>query len=782
MSWLRIWILVLPFLTLTPAILRDDCIAVVPDVHTIHISTPRDGATVGMKTSLSFAIYAETMCRSFPVPLTKNVDPSEYLVRYLVNDKEMYVGEAKSMVYQSVVIGDVLLGDGVENIVAVELYHNNGLRALTNQSLLAQAQVRVFSHRELLSPTAFNSILQGTVTRTAPDQGFTHLIYGFYHDKERLKQFSILDPERLILVDPDIPRDCSGLPLAAFSTVECFTTMDSISAVPYFDSTFISLSAFADINAFLVLQEELSRRTRNSLWVFRPKNDTRFPRNELVSRNFELARFHTDENKRKNDTVFEGTDAWLLDTSLLSFLKPMNKATQWKSRLVHSQYEVANSRILLSNVCFQPERKYLFIFQDNLKNVADNLVNVTHLAEDESRGFLYTGWELRHLDSASQDAQTILRLTDYKFLPGVSAISIGVVDTHLVHGTEPIVQLLGNIPDYFSGSHAQGRQLQIDRILFPLLSIHPPFRWTKTFSALVNSQRRERGLKSASVLFKEHMLQIACYENVLVLGRANPHIKYWPSDIAAIQFKIFVLKHLQDKILEKVFDSKRSRRLISISPDASDDFLFPIARLTSSLDGGVHVHRVIRSGNEVHQRLRVTWILRAGSTRRVLNFPDIQRMLLKTGLVDVRWFLAHILYFENLDFFDQVYILNRTDILISTHSAGIFNGVFMQKGSAAIQIFNSRFVEFVFTPPLRQAGVTLINVPSFSTSSHDYGDFANCLNASPSCWNTSSIFDAGSINCWAIRQCSVVVNLEHFIYAFYEAYYHVLSEKYASSS
>jgi hypothetical protein len=380
------------------------------------------------------------------------------------------------------------------------------------------------------------------------------------------------------------------------------------------------------------------------------------------------------------------------------------------------------------------------------------------------------------------EAQAILRLAGYKFLPGLSAISIGVIDTHLVHGTEPIAQLLGDIPDYLSVPPARGRQLQIDRLLFPLLSIHPPFRWTKTFSALVNAQRRKRGLVAASMHFKEHMLPISCFESVLILGRANPHIKYWPSDNAAMEFKLFLLKHLQDKIASRAFNSSKSRRIVSISPDADDDVLFPIARLTSSQDGGVHVHRVLRSGKEVHQRLRVTWILRAGSTRRVLNFPDIQRMLLGTGLIDVEWFLAHTLYFENLDFFEQMHILNKTDLLISTHSAGIFNAIFMQKGSAAIQIFNSRFIEFVFTPPLRQAGVELINVPSFSTSSIDYGEFSNCPNTPLSCWKTPSVFDAGSINCWTIRQCSIAANLEHVLYAFYEAYYHVLSAKYTKGS
>lgn len=296
----------------------------------------------------------------------------------------------------------------------------------------------------------------------------------------------------------------------------------------------------------------------------------------------------------------------------------------------------------------------------------------------------------------------------------------------------------------------------------------------------MNAFRHARGLHQVSMHFKEHIPPFTCFEKLLVLGRANPHIKYWPSEEVATQFKIFVLKKLQDRIINTAYE-----RAISISSDDNgggdddcDDILFPLARLASSHDGGVHVHRVIRSGKEVHQRLKVTWILRAGRARRILNLPEMQQTLLNTGLVDVKWLLRHTLYFENLDLFQQAHILNNTDILISVHSAGLFNGMFMQRGSAAIQIFNSRFAEFVFSPPLRQAGVMLLNVPSFTTSADDYGAFLDCPNIPSSCWNTSSVLDSASINCWSIRQCSVVVYRERFLYSFYEAYYHVLSVKY----
>jgi hypothetical protein len=252
-----------------------------------------------------------------------------------------------------------------------------------------------------------------------------------------------------------------------------------------------------------------------------------------------------------------------------------------------------------------------------------------------------------------------------------------------------------------------------------------------------------------------------------------------------MQFKSFVLSRLKP-----LPPPQHHQRNISFSPETAadsrlDDVLFPLARLDSSHDGGVHVDRVRTfseiAGNsrEIHRRLKVTWILRSGSSRRVLNFPAVQKMILETGLVDTRWFMSHIMYFDNLSFHEQVYILSQTDILISVHSAGLFNGIFMREQSAAVQIFNSRFIEFVFTPPLRQAGIMLFNLPSFSHNASDYGNFSDCPNVPPGCWNTSrNIFEAGSINCVKIRQCSVWVDIDRFHITFLEAYYHVLSAKF----
>lgn len=412
------------FLSLVSAHYENECISAWSDVYLLQIASPRDGATIALKTSLSFSIYVETICQSFPVQLTKNAAPYEYVLRYLVNGIELFSEEATSLAYQSVIIGEVFV-ENTYNVITVELYSAGGFG---KERALASAQVKVYSRG--FDVNAFNSILEGTVAlaRLNPDEGLTYLVYGFHRDLERLEQFAILNAGRLIIADSSVPLDCSGVALEAFWSVECYRDLDSTILVPYYDDAFISLSAFQNFSHFEQYLEELIRMTRSSLWVFRPKDDVRYARDSLIAYNFQPAQFHTDENKRKVDLVYENTDAWYLDTSLTLQLQPLPATSEWVSEKVHEQYEVAKSHILLKNVCFKTEGRHLYIFQEKLDTNEDNLVNISYLAEDENRGFLYTGWELRHLAANTSEARAILRQSENKFLPGITAISISVVE------------------------------------------------------------------------------------------------------------------------------------------------------------------------------------------------------------------------------------------------------------------------------------------------------------------------------------------------------------------
>lgn len=164
-------------------------------------------------------------------------------------------------------------------------------------------------------------------------------------------------------------------------------------------------------------------------------------------------------------------------------------------------------------------------------------------------------------------------------------------------------------------------------------------------------------------------------------------------------------------------------------------------------------------------------------------------------LVDEEWLLGHILPFDGLSFQEQVTLMAETDVLVSVHSAALFNGIFMRPGSAAINIMNGRFIEYVFSPPLRyplflslflsllnhmtwmfrEAGVELLYVASDDTTR-----FSNCPADTPQhCFERAYGFDASDIECWKIRQCSVTVDLVDFYRVLMQAYKYVRSAKFS---
>ena len=109
-------------------------------------------------------------------------------------------------------------------------------------------------------------------------------------------------------------------------------------------------------------------------------------------------------------------------------------------------------------------------------------------------------------------------------------------------------------------------------------------------------------------------------------------------------------------------------------------------------------------------------VVRGGSERVVLNFDQVLETIRGSGVVNLSWLRANARPFELLTFAEQVLLMAKTDVLIAVHGAALINGIFMRRGSAAINILNAPFIEFVFSPPLREAGVQLMYVPAANLS------------------------------------------------------------------
>jgi hypothetical protein len=275
-----------------------------------------------------------------------------------------------------------------------------------------------------------------------------------------------------------------------------------------------------------------------------------------------------------------------------------------------------------------------------------------------------------------------------------------------------------------------------------------------------------------SLMYKEHLffqsheqqqlpLKGACFERLLLLGRANSHIAYFGSKQLARSFREYVYS------LPKV-----NVALASLPQGAGDPAADPA--------GG--------QGEYYRQRkMKVTIVMKSGKSRSILNIDDIIRVIKRSGSVDEQWLDSHMLVFETLSFSEQVQIMAHTDVFVGVHGAALFNGIFMQEGSAVLEIMNGPFAEHFFNTPLREAGVGIMTVPVTDYTTQ----CAGCLEMiaedgyelPPQCHPGSPGFDSvegARLECIMLRRCSVEVNLDLFRAKFTEASLYVMAEKFYS--
>jgi hypothetical protein len=393
----------------------------------------------------------------------------------------------------------------------------------------------------------------------------------------------------------------------------------------------------------------------------------------------------------------------------------------------------------------------------------------------------------------------------WQLVPSLTALSCAVHPGHLVHETEPLIQLLYattiNVTQYnvYEDDSLQNSNYKmcltegiekdkvsldkkysyirhnLKRIILGTLDHTNSIEWlTSYISAIVsiyndsqdnvsiieklpylsvylkshlsnlNEEMKMRGVKSSdynkSSEKEEKDNDGICFEQLLVLGRANSHVKYFGSEDIAMNFK--------KRIYEQVGELWSEGRSIEY----------------------------VRPTDLRAQKMRVTLVLRGGPERTLTNAKEVFATLAHTPFVDTAWLTSHIMTFESLSFATQIHALARTDVLVTVHGAAVFNGIFMRHGSVVIDLLNGPFIEYVFAPALREAGVRLIHVP-----------VVNASNQCTSCpWETlpdrcrdTDLVDGGDIHCVALRRCSVAVDINLFRAAIYEAYYHILSTKWS---
>lgn len=314
---------------------------------------------------------------------------------------------------------------------------------------------------------------------------------------------------------------------------------------------------------------------------------------------------------------------------------------------------------------------------------------------------------------------------------------------------------------------------------------------------------------------KAELSEDVCFRDFILLGRTNTHLRFFPTPDIGAKFRSFVHRKLRvgEQEPSKFFPNRDSglysaymsvwqaaiaarnkhspaqANNANIELKADSHTLPQLARAEHplscppvSLNCTLHVLSMTSPSTAQptadtaavttrHRKLKITISIRA-SSRLILNLPELQRAMVRTGLADEKWLFRHVVVLETLPFRQQVKIMSETDIFICVHGAAAINGIFMRPGSVVIEIFNARFVEFVFVAPLRE-----VNVHYLYTHVRDQArDTRDCPGVPPACL-TGSVYDASSIECVAIRSCSVIVDTDQFHLKFMEAYYHVLGAK-----
>jgi len=99
----------------------------------------------------------------------------------------------------------------------------------------------------------------------------------------------------------------------------------------------------------------------------------------------------------------------------LYFLDPKT----FYSEKLFDQYEPGLSKIILKNVCYQAHTKNLFLFTPHSSGGESGypLIDTKFLAEDESRGFMYTGWEFINVQDVNRKFD-ILKKANHKIISG----------------------------------------------------------------------------------------------------------------------------------------------------------------------------------------------------------------------------------------------------------------------------------------------------------------------------------------------------------------------------
>ena len=756
--------------------------------HTIlNIINPHNGTKIGTTVFLSVKINDNGL---------KYIN-SSFILKISSNNLVIYEQPQTSLIFECI-LGDVF-HTGWNKIAASLSTQQNDVESFDIILIYS-----IPTHSDVLS-----EIIKFSAAEKDKNLFYSYFLGGF--DNRYIARFSALDAERLVIFGSD-NSSCNVIGSSRISkciqpfhnTLPHFManiSMHISSVVVVVDFVFLSLNGLLRSCGYNVeVVTDILRRidviARKRLWVFSAENTSIFYDSVLSNMSIlkmthcrQLCQSHVDFEEGVPSVLlrdaypesFNTTNKsshciyiWVCEFQPLSNnLEEFSTASALEERIpqhrphkyryssaIHIDLTYGRPRMVLADVCYHFISRSLILRRD--PGAAQPIIDASLLLTEESRGFLYVGPEVVELEGDGAEARAT---DDWPLLSGCSALALSVQPSHIVHDIEPWIQLLHPSPN-----------CRMSRLFLPTMGPAKVKDWTLSFlGAVLAWMELHYNASSPAVFLKLHTEphQGLCFHRLLVLGRANPHTRFFGSMELAKRFREFIFER------EFISSPRRGYHWALYNTP----FAGPGAWSENSFDPYCRGHSPACSlqlypaaDALTHRRLRVTIALRPGvqGQRLILNLNNLVSLMSRSGLVDTHWLHTHMLFFELMTFAEQLQVMVETDLFVSVHGATIMNGMFMLQGSAVIDIFNGPFAEFVFAVPLRECGVMLFHLHQWDTAK-----FAYCPTLTESesrCWNYSRT-RANIIDCWSLRQCAVTVDEVAFEATFMEAYSHILTAK-----
>jgi hypothetical protein len=464
--------------------------------------------------------------------------------------------------------------------------------------------------------------------------------------------------------------------------------------------------------------------------------------------------FNMSDGCSSNDSHKRHTTDERFDTISLSTKDEAMKsspAAGRASRVVTEHLRIGNSFITLENVCLEPTSGSILLLDDG----QESLLDLERMLSDELYGFLYTSFKSFRVPIADQLGErlrnarwasgvygfanhvvgnkyhishTIESLVQLLLLvKGLDSMLVmdALNDDHISLLESVVLPVFMEISDVFVVDWVHSfLGVLVATVQEKIPSFHPRFcpldRLSTCFPRhqavdnVYNSESELNFAENPSAFVVDAVLsgKVICIDRLILFGRSSPKTKLFNDPFLADKFRSSAHRYAEFwmPVVDDISQTNASSAKTS-SKGANNGIVNP-PQFGIMDDGALGDATAAQSNTEFHpenplnsqiarvarrtidkleKQLKVTIVLRSKNERLIGNLPEIIGAMLRHNWVDVNWLHAHVVYFDHMKFEEQVLLMRDTDVLVAIHGAALLNAIFMERGSAVVEISLSNY-------------------------------------------------------------------------------------------